>query len=69
MARKHIAIGFILTLREKLDKNIERFELYRNDPKYSTKIKRKIKELASPFHRLHAALHEYRLHSSNREEC
>jgi hypothetical protein len=69
LARKHIAIGFILTLREKLDKNIERWEYYRNDPKYSTKIKRKIKELASPFHRLHAALHEYRLHSSNRDEC
>jgi hypothetical protein len=69
LARKHIAIGFILTLREKLDKHIERLEYYRNDPQYSTRIKRKIKELSSPFHRFHAALHEYRLHTANRGGC
>ncbi|MCC3375950.1 hypothetical protein [Cohnella sp. REN36] len=68
LARKHIAIGFILTLREKLDKNMERLELSRNNPTYHSIIKRTIKELASPFHRFHEALDEYRLCTAKRDK-
>ena len=37
LARKHVALGFIFTLREKLDKQIERAVLYRDDPRTTPK--------------------------------
>lgn len=61
LARAHIAIGFILTLREKIDKNIDRLETCKHDAKKQTRIKRNIKVLSSPFHRFHKALREYKI--------
>ncbi|QHT61104.1 DNA mismatch repair protein [Paenibacillus lycopersici] len=59
LVRQHIAIGFILTLREKIDKNIDRLNQCEQDPKKRKKIERNIKVLASPFHRLRRALQQY----------
>lgn len=56
LAQTHIAIGFILTLREKLDKKIDQFMYYKNDPVKQARIKRNIKILSSQFHRFHKAL-------------
>lgn len=65
LAQSHIAIGFILTLREEIDNNIDRLMDCKNDPKQETKIKRKIKILSSPFYRFHKALSEYRQRQIN----
>ncbi|MUT64749.1 hypothetical protein [Paenibacillus sp. NEAU-GSW1] len=59
LATKHIAIGFIITLREKIDKNIDRLNHCKNDPKKRNRIKRNIKVLSSPFHRFQKELREY----------
>ncbi len=59
LARSHIAIGFILTLREKIDKNIDQLTYCKNDPARETKIKRNIKILSSHFHHFHKALSEF----------
>ncbi|MBW7475419.1 hypothetical protein K0T92_11725 [Paenibacillus oenotherae] len=64
LARAHIAIGFIITLREKIDKNIDRLDTCRHDVKKQARIKRNIKILSSPFQRFHKALREYQLHGS-----
>ncbi|MCA0758613.1 hypothetical protein KP806_26505 [Paenibacillus sp. N4] len=56
---RHIAIGFIITLREKIDKNIDRLDQCKNDPKRRIKIERNIKVLSSPFHRFQNELREY----------
>lgn len=55
-----IAIGFILTLQEKLDKNIDRLEDNKDDPEMQKKARRNIKMLSSPFHRFHKELKDYR---------
>ncbi|BBH20150.1 hypothetical protein Back11_14950 [Paenibacillus baekrokdamisoli] len=59
LARSHIAIGFILTLREKIDKNIDQLDNYEHDPKKKIKIQRNIKILSSPFHRFQKELQDY----------
>ncbi|MEF3304300.1 hypothetical protein [Paenibacillus sp. GYB003] len=60
LAKSHIAIGFILTLREKIDKYIDQLEDCQLHSEKKTKIKRNIKMLSSPFHRFQKELHEYR---------
>lgn len=60
MARAHIAIGFILTLREKLDKNIDQLIDGNMDPKKQIRLKRKIKALSGVFYRFHDVLFSYR---------
>ncbi|OMF46926.1 hypothetical protein BK138_32395 [Paenibacillus rhizosphaerae] len=60
LAKSHIAIGFILTLREKIDKQIDQLDDCQHNWKKKTKIKRNIKMLSSPFHRFQKELHEYR---------
>lgn len=60
LAKSHIAIGFILTLREKIDKQIDQLHKCQHNRKRKTKIKRNIKMLSSPFHRFQKELHEYR---------
>ena len=61
----HIAIGFIITLREKIDKNIDRWSECKDDPKRRSRIERNIKELSGPFHRFKKELHAYHLTYSN----
>lgn len=61
MERSHIAIGIILTLREKLDKNIDQFMLEDKDHKRKLRIKRKIKVLSSDFQRFHHLLNKYKI--------
>ncbi|MCM3630352.1 hypothetical protein M3194_23755 [Paenibacillus glycanilyticus] len=65
IATKHIAIGFIITLREKIDKNIDRLNDCKKDPKKRIKIERNIKVLSSPFQRFQKELREYHLNNSN----
>ena len=65
IATKHIAIGFIITLREKIDKNIDRLNDCKHDPKKQIKIERNIKVLSSPFLRFQKELREYHLNNSN----
>lgn len=60
LARTHIAIGFILTLREKIDKNIDQLEYFEHDPKKQISLKRSLKMLSGPFYRFQKELHEYR---------
>jgi hypothetical protein len=60
LARSHIAIGFILTLREKIDKHIDQLDIRQLDPKKKTQIKQNITMLASPFHRFQKELRDYR---------
>lgn len=59
LSRSHIAIGFILTLREKLDKYIDQLDEFQHDSKKKTKIRRNIKMLSSPFHRFQKELQDY----------
>ncbi|WP_138755155.1 hypothetical protein [Paenibacillus sinopodophylli] len=59
MERSHIAIGIIITLREKLDKNIDQYQLEEKDHKRKMRIKRKIKVLSSDFQRFHFLLNKY----------
>ena len=59
LAKTHIAIGFILTLREKIDKNIDRLDASKHNPKKKTKIIRNIKFLSSSFHRFQKELRDY----------
>lgn len=67
LAAKHIAIGFILTLRDKIDKNIDRLNHCKNDPKKRTRIERNIKALSSPFHRFQNELREYQMSKKERK--
>lgn len=60
MERSHIAIGIIITLREKLDKNIDLLTLGENDPKKKARLRRKIKVLSSDFQRFHYLLNKFR---------
>lgn len=60
LSKTHVAIGFIFTLREKIDKNIDQFIYYKDDPVKRSRLRRNIKHLSSPFHRFHAALAEYK---------
>ncbi|WP_139991261.1 hypothetical protein [Paenibacillus paridis] len=59
MERSHIAIGIILTLREKLDKNIDLYMDGEQDHKKRLRLKRKIKVLSSDFQRFHFLLNKY----------
>src|SRR5690606_26838296 len=58
LAHTHIAAGFIITLREKIDKHIDRLEACDHNPRKRAQIKRHIKILSSPFYRFHDALNE-----------
>ena len=60
LAKSHIAIGFIITLREKLDKYIDQLNECQHNRKKKNKLKRNIKVLSSPFHRFQKELHNYR---------
>ncbi|UUZ83110.1 hypothetical protein LJK88_03975 [Paenibacillus sp. P26] len=59
LAKSHIAIGFILTLREKIDKQIDQLHECQHNRKKKNKLKRNIKVLSSPFQRFQKELHEY----------
>lgn len=59
MSQKHITPGFILTLREKLEKNLDRLVFFQKDSKQQTKVKRNIQILSSHFYRFKAALSDY----------
>ncbi|MDQ8738745.1 hypothetical protein [Paenibacillus sp. LHD-38] len=59
MAHSHTEIGLILTLREKLDRYIDQFQLEEHDQKRKTRIKRKIKVLSGDFQRFHYLLNKY----------
>lgn len=60
MERSHIAIGIILTLREKLDKNIDQLIHGENDQKKKTRLQRKIKVMTSEFTHFNSVLDSYR---------
>ncbi|MBP1990987.1 hypothetical protein [Paenibacillus eucommiae] len=60
LAEGHIAIGFILTLREKIDKNMDQLLVHRHDKEKISKIKRNIRLLSSPFYRFHKACAAYK---------
>lgn len=60
LAKSHIAIGFIITLREKIDKYIDQLDECQHNRKKTSELKRNIKMLSSPFHRFQKELHEYR---------
>lgn len=60
LAQTHIEIGFILTLRENIDENINRLDHCEHDPKKQIKIIRNIKILTRPFHRFQIMLRDYR---------
>ncbi|MEF2248797.1 hypothetical protein V1L65_28085 [Paenibacillus sp. IITD108] len=60
LAKSHIAIGFIITLREKIDKYIDQLDECQHNRKKKSELKRNIKMLSSPFHRFQKELHEYR---------
>ncbi|MFC0392880.1 hypothetical protein [Paenibacillus mendelii] len=64
LVRTHPAIGFIFTLREKLDKNIDRYMDSNGDPAIEKNSKRNIKILSSHFHHFHRALNEFRRQQS-----
>ncbi|WP_218090263.1 hypothetical protein [Paenibacillus solanacearum] len=64
LARSHIAIGFILTLREKIDKQLDELEHCRHSRHKTNQVKRNIRILSSPFHRFHKELDEYRQQAS-----
>ncbi|MGG4142942.1 hypothetical protein ABEW34_07395 [Paenibacillus algorifonticola] len=59
LAQTHIAIGFILTLREKLDKNIDQFMFYHDDPGKQARIRKRIEFLSIPFERFRLALPDF----------
>lgn len=59
LAQTHIAIGFILTLREKLDKNIDQFMFYHDDTGKQARIRKRIQFLSLPFERFHLALDDF----------
>ncbi|OMF34697.1 hypothetical protein BK133_11850 [Paenibacillus sp. FSL H8-0548] len=61
MERSHIAIGIILTLREKLDKNIDLYMDGGQDHKKRLRLKRKIKVLSSDFQRFHFLLNKFHM--------
>ncbi len=58
--RSNIAIGFILTLREKLDKYMDQLLHSRLDYKKQLRLQRKIKSLTIGFSRFHRELNQYR---------
>ncbi|GGE01904.1 hypothetical protein [Paenibacillus nasutitermitis] len=58
LAQKQGNPDFILSLRDKLDKNIDQFYYYTSEPIHKN-IKRNIDRLADPFHRFHQALSSY----------
>lgn len=67
LAAESMATGFILTLREKIDRYVDQWELCKNDRKKRIKIERNIQVLTRPFHRFQAELREYRSNGSSME--
>ncbi|WP_127532665.1 hypothetical protein [Paenibacillus kobensis] len=65
LAAQRIAIGFIITLRDKIDKNIDQLNHCKNDPRKRSRIERNIKVLSSPFHHFQQELREYLLSNSS----
>ncbi|MBP3967346.1 hypothetical protein [Paenibacillus lignilyticus] len=61
LEKTQIAIGFIISLREKINKHIDRLGYYKNDPLKKAKTKENIRILSTPFYRFHKACAEYRL--------
>lgn len=60
IAHTHLTRGFILTLREKLDNNIDQLLDGDYDDKKRAVLRRKIKVLSSPLYRFQSALADYR---------
>ncbi|WP_378082131.1 hypothetical protein [Cohnella suwonensis] len=60
LSQTHIAIGFILTLREKLDRYIDQYMYFSNDPAKQKILKTHISQLSSSFPYFHEALVAYR---------
>ncbi len=60
IANAQIAIGFIITLREKIDNKIDQLNDYNHDPKRQKQIKRSIEMLSIPFYRFQRKLSDYR---------
>lgn len=56
LASVQVAIGFILTLQEKLDKYIDRLEDCKDDLEKQSILKMNIRMLSSPFRRFHKEL-------------
>lgn len=60
LTRAQLPVGYILTLREKLDHNIDKLLSSRHDPRKQSRLKRANKLLSCDFHRFHEALRDYR---------
>lgn len=60
IARAQIAVGFIFTLREKLDKNLDQFIHHKEDRVKRSRLKSRIAFLSKEFHHFHRALQEHR---------
>lgn len=60
ISREHIAIGFIFTLQNKLDRIIDRLEDSKHDPEVQNRIRRNLNALSSPFQRFHILLRSYK---------
>lgn len=58
----HVALGFIFTLREKLDKSIDDYYDASHDPEKQTKIRNYIRMLSSHFYRFKPELDQYLQH-------
>lgn len=65
LAQTHMTIGFIITLREEMDQNLDRLMNSKNDRAKQARIKRKINIFSSYFHRFHRALKDYRQNHLN----
>lgn len=61
LAQAHIAPGFIITLRDKIDKCIDQLDECQHNPVKQARIKRKIKVLSTPFPGFLKELQAYRL--------
>lgn len=60
LVRAQLPVGYIITLREKLDHNIDKLISSKHDPRKQSRLKRNTKLLSRDFHRFHEALREYR---------
>jgi hypothetical protein len=60
ISRAHPSIGFIFSLREKIDKNIDQFLFYKDDRVKQTRLRKRITHLAKDFHHFHHALSVHR---------
>ncbi|SFS61367.1 hypothetical protein [Paenibacillus sp. BC26] len=60
LEQSQISVGYIITLREKIDKNMDRIAYYKHDPQKRAATICNIQVLSAPFHRFHKASAEYR---------